>query len=149
MTSGAKKMWEDLCEVMKTSIPRQRNRPQDLPLTHPIFDGVFKLDHIPQVPSHDAAKRWMELGIDNHYEHSVIRKGAMEIQKRTSILPHFRAWLDDRGRIMMLACHNNDLADGWEEESYEPWFFKKYSEKVCFPYWDQHCLLRTDALNPR
>ena len=38
-----------------------------------------------------------------------------------------------KGRMMMLVCHNNDIADGWEEESYKPEFFKKYSEKMCFP----------------
>ena len=122
-------MWEELCTVMEQVFPDKEPTP-DLPLSHPIFNCVFQLDFIPQVPSHDAAENWMRLGLDNHYENSLLRRGATEDELNT---PHFRAWLDDKGRIMVLACHNNDLADGWEEEKFEPWFFKKYSEKVCFP----------------
>jgi hypothetical protein len=43
------------------------------------------------------------------------------------------AYFDDDGRICMLVDVNNDLADGWEEESYAPWYFNAFSEKYCFP----------------
>ncbi len=28
--------------------------------------------------------------------------------------PHWRAILDDDGRIMVMIAHNNDIADGWQ-----------------------------------
>ena len=43
------------------------------------------------------------------------------------------AYYDDDGRMCMLVNVNNDLADGWEEEGYAPWFFNAFSEKYCFP----------------
>ncbi len=123
-------MWEDIRRAMKGVFP-DIDPTEITDLNHPIFSGIFKLDFIPQVPSHDAAEAFIEMGEeDKHYEITMLRKGMTEDELDT---PHFQAWLDERGRIMMLVCHNNDLADGWEEEDYKPWFFEKYAEKVCFP----------------
>ena len=119
--------WNEVYHAMKGVFPDKE--PVELGLDHPIFNCVFKLDFLPQVPSHDAAEHWERLGLDNHYE---IRGFDFEDEEAMN-KPHYRAWYDDKGRMMMLICHNNDLADGWEEESYKPWFFKKYSEKMCFP----------------
>ena len=121
--------WEYVSDAMKGVFPDKE--PVELKLSHPIFNSVFnleKLGYLPQIPSHDAAEKWMKMGLDNHYEPS--RYGDEEDERNT---PRFQAWFDDNGRMMMLVCHNNDIADGWEEESFEPWFFEKYSEKLCFP----------------
>ena len=40
-----------------------------------------------------------------------------------------RAWLDDDGRMMVLATHNTDIADGWEREAYGQWYFETFSTK--------------------
>jgi hypothetical protein len=40
-----------------------------------------------------------------------------------------RAWLDDDGRIMVLATHNTDVGDGWEREAYGEWYFETFSTK--------------------
>ncbi len=122
-----KRCWGEITDAMKGVFPDKE--PVELKLDHPIFNCVFKLDFLPQVPSHDAAEKWHELGLDNHYE---IKSFDFEDPEDMN-KPHYYAWYDDKGRIMMLACHNNDLADGWEEEDFNPWFFKKYSEKMCFP----------------
>ena len=103
--------------------------PVELTIKHPIFSCVFKLDKKPQVPSHDAAAHWESLGLDNHYE----IKGFQNEDPEDMNTPRYWAWHDEKGRMMMLVCHNNDIADGWEEEDFNPWFFKKYSEKMCFP----------------
>jgi hypothetical protein len=79
----------------------------ELPLEHPIFHCVFDLKEKPQIPSVYFAMRNRDTGIT--WE---------EPDGRT---PHYRALMDDKGRIMMLICHNTDLGDGWEEEGTDPW----------------------------
>ena len=124
-----KDMWDNFVEQMEKVFPDIA--PEELPPDHPIFNGVFEMDVIPQVPSHDAAEKHLENGDDHlHYEIAMLRHGESE---RDLITPRFMAWRDKKGRIMMIACHNNDLADGWEEEGFAPWFFEKYSEKYCYP----------------
>ena len=44
--------------------------------------------------------------------------------------PQMRAWLDDDGRIMVLATHNTDVGDGWEREAYGEWYFETFSTKL-------------------
>jgi hypothetical protein len=46
---------------------------------------------------------------------------------------HYRALLDDNGRIMVLFCHNTDLGDGWEREGLDNGYFREYSEKWAYP----------------
>ena len=77
------------------------------------------------MPSHDAA----EAGRDRGITWEPTRGEPDEALKE----PHYRAFRDDAGRIMVLACHNTDLADGWEEENYKEWFFREYSEKLSYP----------------
>ena len=40
---------------------------------------------------------------------------------------------DDKGRLMALFCHNNDIADGWEREGENSEYFRLYSERVSYP----------------
>lgn len=119
--------WEYVSASMKLVFPDKE--PVELDFKHPIFSCVFKLPYMPQVPSHDSAERWAMRGEDKHYE----LKGFEWEDEEAMDTPRFRAWYDDNGRMMMLVCHNNDIADGWEEESANPEFFKQYSEKLCFP----------------
>lgn len=94
-------------------------KPVDLPLTHPIFHMVYSLDRKPQVPSINA---WNQ-GLEIEPWH-----GDM-----TDPDPHFLAYHDEKGRIMVLLCHNNDLADGWEREGENVEYFKRFSERWCYP----------------
>ena len=45
----------------------------------------------------------------------------------------YRAFLDDKGRIMILVCLNTDLGDGWEEEGVSEWYFSNFAEKLSYP----------------
>ncbi len=47
--------------------------------------------------------------------------------------PHYRAIHDDKGRMMMIICHNTDLGDGWEREGENREYFKIYSEPRAYP----------------
>ncbi|MHC4227640.1 MAG: DUF4159 domain-containing protein, partial [Planctomycetota bacterium] len=42
-------------------------------------------------------------------------------------------YFDDRGRMMALLCHNNDLGDGWEREGEDKEYFHQFSEKKSYP----------------
>ena len=37
------------------------------------------------------------------------------------------------GRILILLCHNNDLADGWEREGENKEYYQKFSERWSYP----------------
>jgi len=105
--------WEEFDSEMKKVFPDRE--PQELPLDHPIFHIVYDLKEKPQVPSIEYGRR----GIS--YE----RPDAKEV--------HYRAYFDDKGRMMALACHNTDLGDGWEREGEDESYFREYSEKKAYP----------------
>ena len=87
----------------------------ELPLDHEIFHCVYDLKEKPQVPS---INHWMS---GHNYE----TRDASEV--------HYRAYHDDKGRMVMLICHNTDLGDGWEREGVDPGYFREMSEKHAYP----------------
>lgn len=110
--------WEHFYEeVVKRVFPGRE--PRELPLEHPIFNCVFKLESKPQIPNVGFA---------------VANKGTgVTWEVPDGRTPHYRGVFDDKGRMMMLICHNTDLGDGWEEEGTDPWFFTEFSEKKAYP----------------
>jgi hypothetical protein len=96
----------------------------DLPLDHPIFNGVFHLTEKPQIPSVGLGIRSLTPG-DPYYGVTWERGDARE--------PNYRAILDDRNRIMVMICHNTDLGDGWEREGESELYFREFSEKYAYP----------------
>ena len=51
-------------------------------------------------------------------------------------IPHHCSYLalsDDKGRIMVIATHNCDNGDGWEQEGVNEYYFKEFSEKWSYP----------------
>jgi len=96
--------------------------PAELPLDHPVFQCVYRLKERPQVPSIGVAQYGRAQGITWEY-----RDGSP-----TSIV-HYQGISDDKGRLMVIICHNTDLGDGWEREGEDPWYFKEFSEKKAYP----------------
>jgi len=85
--------WSGFETGMKRVFP---DRPiVELPDDHPIFHIVFNLTERPQVPN------WQHLRQGPGY-----REGGAR--------PHWRAILDDDGRVMVMIAFNNDIADGWQ-----------------------------------
>ncbi len=93
--------------------------PQELSVTHPIFNCVYKLKTKPQIPSIDWAFRGRDEG--------------RTWERPDAQTPHYMAIYDDKGRIMVLICRNTDLGDGWEREGEHPWYFHEFSEKYAYP----------------
>ncbi len=105
--------WYNYEEQMRRVFPDRRW--QEVPLSHDIFHAVYDLDERPQVP----AIGWGMRG------YSYERPDAKDV--------HYRAWYDDDGRMIVLACHNTDLGDGWEREGENEDYFHNYSEKWAYP----------------
>lgn len=91
---------------------------KELPLTHPIFNIVFKLNEKPQVPS---LNYWAGTG------------GGTSERGYDSATPHYKGIHDKNGRLMVLVCHNTDLGDGWEREAEHEGYFREISAKKAYP----------------
>lgn len=90
---------------------------------HPLFHCVFDLPAPPQVHSNVY---WAEMR-----QHG--RSRMTNETRKDAATPSFRAVHDDRGRMVMLICLNNDLGDGWEQEAFDPTYFREVSEKHAYP----------------
>ena len=111
--------YQNFYDEIKRVFPHAAQEPQELELTHEIFQCVYRLKEKPQVPSIHAAIRgdptmtW-ERGFDTR-----------EV--------HYKQIRDDKGRMMVLICHNTDLGDGWEREGEDEWYFREFAEKKSYP----------------
>jgi hypothetical protein len=106
--------WGNFYHEIRQVFPERE--PVELDISHPIFHTVFDLKEKPQMPSIGV---WSSTGLT--YE----REDAKQV--------HYRAIFDDKGRMMVLACHNTDLGDGWEREGEDPRYFRQFSEKMAYP----------------
>jgi hypothetical protein len=113
--------WENFYREIKRVFPDAKQEPQELPLDHEIFRCVYELKEKPQIPGIDDARMAKLEGSNRTWE----RWDAQE--------PHYKAIFDDKGRMMVMICHNTDLGDGWEREGEEEWYFKEFSEKKAYP----------------
>jgi hypothetical protein len=106
--------WEDFMATMSKVFP---DRPVvDLPNNSPIFHTVFDLDDRYQVP-----------GAQYIQTHSLCEKCPTNPYWGTGgDFPRWRAIYDDRGRIMVVICHNMDLGDSWENAD-DPTYPQKFS----------------------
>ena len=110
--------WASFERAMAGVLPGRRWR--TLPIEHPIFHTVFDIEAMPQIPARDFAWRW---GDGDTAEPPWIHRfpaGSLDT-------PSIRAYADDDGRLMAIATHNTDIADGWERESYGEWYFERFS----------------------
>lgn len=111
--------WDTFYTALKQIFPDRE--PKELTLEHEIFHIVFDLKVKPQIPSVGAALAGRSLGITHEWN----KPGSKEV--------HYKGVFDDKGRMVMIICHNTDLGDGWEEEGTDPWYFREFSEKYGYP----------------
>lgn len=118
--------WRNFSEEMERLFPADKFPKQriiDLPLEHPIFHTVFNLKEQPQVPGWPWMKYYLSQGTT--YEFKRGESGYETV--------HYRGVMDDKGRLMVLICHNTDLGDGWEREGDDKEYFRVFSEPKAFP----------------
>ena len=109
--------WRNFYREIKRVFPERE--PEELPLSHPIFNCVFQLDEKPQIPN-------VFLGMQSRYDGVTWEQpDAREV--------HYKGIRDDQDRLMMVICHNTDLGDGWEWEGSNEYFFREFSEKKAYP----------------
>ncbi|MBN1363096.1 MAG: DUF4159 domain-containing protein [Sedimentisphaerales bacterium] len=111
--------WYNFYREIKRVFPERE--PVDIPLEDNIFHIPYDLKEKPQIPSINSALAGRPYGI------------TWEDHGPGSQTPHFRAIYDDKGRMMVVICHNTDLGDGWEEEGVDEWYFHEFSEKKAYP----------------
>ena len=116
--------WENFASEMKRVLPD--GQWVDLPMTHPVFHGVFDLKlskNEMQVPNYMTGSRSQSPPHVTWEYHD--GEECIEV--------HFRAIFDSKGRMIVMACHNTDNGDGWERETEDDYFFRNFSEKISYP----------------
>lgn len=106
--------WENVAGVMKKLFPNRV--PVELTAKHRLFHCAFEINQKPQVPS---IHHFVTTG------NTIERPGENEA--------HFRAIFNDTNRMMVLMCHNTDLADGWERVGADKRYTEEVSMKLAFP----------------
>ena len=111
--------WQQFANVMRQVLPGREWRV--LTPQHPVFHTVFDLDEMPQIPALPFASP----GGDTAEPAGAHKYPAGSLRE-----PQMRAWLDDEGRVMVVATHNTDVGDGWEREAYGEWYFETFSTRA-------------------
>jgi len=112
--------WENFHDEIKRVFPDREA--QDIPMDHPIFHCVFDLGKDKnklQVPN-------VNLGIQSEFT-------GITWEREDAHDVHIRGIYDDKGRLMVVACHNTDNGDGWEREGESAYYFREFSEKKSYP----------------
>ena len=113
--------WANCEEVMKGVFPGRAFF--EVPLDHPLYRGVFTIKEKLQVAQSDR-------GIASEFNGGITWEPRRGEDVRTV---HHRGICDDKQRLMVLALHNMDTADGWEREGESDFYFHNFSEKIAFP----------------
>lgn len=94
---------------------------QPIPKGHPIFTIVYPLEECPQVPARIFyAQSGLEFDPPGvHRYPSGGYEGVRDV--------HFMGLFDRNDRLLAVATHNTDIADGWEREGESLDFFERFS----------------------
>ena len=106
--------WDMWVREIGKALPRSEYPIEDLPPGHMIFNALYDVYDVPQVPS---IQYWRRSG------------GGTSERGSGSAVPHLRSIRDKDGRIIVLMSHNTDIADGWEREGEDEEFFLRFSPK--------------------
>ena len=116
--------WQNFERQMKRVMPEREF--VELEMDHPIFNCVFPLKGSKnnlQVPNF-----WT--GENSQYNGGITWEYHDGEECREV---HIRALFDQKGHMMVIACHNTDNGDGWEREQEYQYFFREFSEKRAYP----------------
>ena len=83
--------WQGFTKTLSRVFPDRQV--VELPDEHPIFHSPYELTERTQIPT------WQYLPLR---------------YRNDGAIPHWRAILDDEGRVMVMIAFNNDIADGWQ-----------------------------------
>ena len=100
--------WQAFIDEIQKALPPGQFPLKELTPEHPIYRMLFPIAKVPQVPS---MQFWRQSG------------GATSEMDDLSANAHMAAITDQEGRIMVLMTHNTDIADSWEREGDEEFFY--------------------------
>ena len=85
----------------------------EVPLEHPIFNTVYNIDEIVQIPN-------------------ISRAQGGPTWQRDGVVPHVRGIFDEDGRLMVIINWNTDIGDAWEwaESPYYPLYYSTYAIEI-------------------
>jgi Domain of unknown function (DUF4159) len=94
-----------------------------VPRDHPLMSIVYPIKECPQVP---ARIFYEQTGLtwDPPQMHRYPSGGTAGVSK-----VHFLGLFDTQDRLLAIATHNTDIADGWEREGESKEFFERFSIK--------------------
>jgi hypothetical protein len=98
-------------EQIARILPSDEYPAQDLGLDHALFNTMFHITKLPQIPS---IRIWRPYRVTSE-------RGA------ETVTVHFRAVADKQGRLMVFMTHNTDVADAWEREGEDRDYFLHFS----------------------
>jgi len=107
--------WNIFIHCMRRIIPDRM--PVDIPNSDPIFHTVYDLDKRYQVPGYQYVQTGSICEKCPSFPGTVGYGGDV---------PHFRGIYDDRGRLIAVMTHNNDLGDSWENAD-DPKYPERFS----------------------
>ena len=89
----------------------------EIPLDHPVFNTVYNIEKVVQVPNLNNAY-WAERG--------------GQTWERDGVIPHVRGIFDEAGRLMVIINWNTDIGDAWEwaEHPYYPLRYSTYAIEI-------------------
>ena len=105
--------WDPDFEYIRPNLTRilPGHRIVDLPLEHPLFSVLYKLDRLPQIP---AINSWMRTGQDSEIGPAPV---------------HYYGIFDDHDRLLVLVSMNSDVSDSWEREGDNQDYFETFAGK--------------------
>lgn len=115
--------WQNFYDQIKRVFPERE--PVELPMNHPVFHCVFDLGKDKnklQVPNVGTGAESQFTGVTWELNHDGNTRDV-----------HIKGIFDDKGRMMVITCHNTDNGDGWEREGDSEYFFREFSEKRSYP----------------
>jgi hypothetical protein len=101
------RIWET--EIRK-ALPAGQFPMIDLPLAHPLFHILYDVKGVAQIPGIGV---WLSTGRTS--------------ERVDSQVPHARAILDDRDRVLVLITHNTDYSDAFEREGENRAYFERFA----------------------
>ena len=112
--------WDNVAEQMKRVFPDRDFTDLDRK-EHPVFHNVFELPVT------------LNLQCPNYRTGEMSQYTGVTWEREDARETHIRGITDDKGRLMVIACHNTDNGDGWEREGEYHYYFKEFSEKKAYP----------------
>jgi hypothetical protein len=104
--------WSNWEREIGRILPPSRYPIVDIPVTHSVFQTVFNVKRILQVP---AISQWRRM------------RGDTSERGNDSAEVHTRGIFNEKGRLLVLMTHNTDISDTWEREGEEAEYFFRFS----------------------